>query len=219
MVRLLRPSVIAIAMLIVQAISVAAAPDVGGTPVPAGSAGRDRLDGHLFLGNRGPFEGRLGSYCYEGGCGDSAWIIPDRGPSATPETLYSFALGDEAEMTSFSARYAPASVAFPGEQDLRELRVATKSPARRFDFSGLPVGDWVLLASVQFEGGDASFFWRVRVTPDGADLPDTSTSSPSVSAGQPPTFSLGVVRLAILGVLSAVVLGRGRMAPRRSRLR
>ncbi|MBA3779198.1 MAG: hypothetical protein H0X16_07870 [Chloroflexi bacterium] len=183
-VRLLRLSVIAIAMLVVQAVPVASAPDVGGTPVPAVSAGRDRLDGHLFLGDRGPFEGRLGSYCYEEACHDSAWIVPKRGPTAMSGTIYSVALGDEAEITTLFARYAPASLTFPDAQDLQELVVETRPPATRFVFSGVPPGDWVLVASVYFQGGVAAFSWRVRVT-DPSDMPDTSTWSSVDSAVEP----------------------------------
>jgi len=117
-------------------------------------------------------KGRLGSYCYDGGCADVAVWPPTGDGLPTVETqgeplVFSV---DKNEFDQWSVTYgtdsgAPMPLAEGGEPTDPDMGAQSPGPATSFvEFNSPPAGDWVVTMRVYFAGGgSASYAWRVIV--------------------------------------------------------
>lgn len=133
--------------------------------------------GELTVDTSGPFLGTVGSYCVTTPsvffCSDAPpWLVPATGPAGAVQADLEFRLGDGTPILGWSATYddaaGPAGSGLPlGSGDDGGSGVA---------FSGPPAGDWAVKVAVEFEGGDAQYFYRLR-----AGLPPTDRLATAVT--------------------------------------
>jgi hypothetical protein len=115
-------------------------------------------------------EGWLGSYCWQSTCVDSAGPPPKATlPGLTTDDgQLSFSLSDGATFVRWTMSYgaesgepletlAQGGEAFDPDAQLQPELVELRS----VDFESPPTGDWLLVAFVQFPGGDLSYAWHV----------------------------------------------------------
>lgn len=159
-----------------SAVPTATALVVSATPAkstPGSEAATDAPPPRGYLAS-GPssVEGWIGSYCWQDACADS----PSLPPKATlPEIRASdgqlaFSLSDGSTFVRWTISYGDASdtpleVLDQGGEafDPDALPQPGDAELTSVQFVSPPAGDWLLVAFVQFPGGDLSYAWHVLV--------------------------------------------------------
>jgi hypothetical protein len=136
------------------------------TAVPAGTLSADGL----------VVAGWQGSYCYAGTCADAA-AVPAKGqlPAlalAAGDGGLEFSVAEPVQFVEWQATYAADTASGAGQLPLAgggagfDPDVTPTSPwpaMSNVSFGPPPSGDWALMISVYFDGGDLSYAWHVTV--------------------------------------------------------
>jgi hypothetical protein len=154
----------------------AAVPSIEPSVEPSREPGRtpDIPPPGYLQGDSDPVEGWLGSYCWLNSCVDMAGIPPKAGlPQITKGAdPLEFSLSDGATFTGWTVSYGRDSDTGSGLTILDQGGASSDPDAQpqsappelnSVEFDSPPNGDWVLLMSVQFPGGDLSYAWHLIV--------------------------------------------------------
>jgi hypothetical protein len=121
-------------------------------------------DGTLFVDGLSPLIGLRGSQCWERNCDDTPWLIPEVAATVPPRAACSVAFADSTAIVRWSVIASPTDSPDPLGAAVILTRRDAGPPVSDVAFEGPESGDWVVMASLVAEPGDAAYFWRLSVS-------------------------------------------------------
>jgi hypothetical protein len=125
-------------------------------------------------------DGQIGAFTWNGGSStDQADVIPDQSATVKVGTALRMLTGSDACAGAWSIVYGPIPSGFSSPLTLVPAGslIATETGKRkgtgfdlpfaaqnRFGLTSLPVGEWIIRATLQFNEGTSAYFYRIVVT-------------------------------------------------------